>query len=330
MIIQTKDLDTKVKRIIYDELPGIIDAHPEVRYVLWKILVNSFANKQETESKFDKMLAELQDMKRESNRKWRELKEDSERKWAESDRKWKELKEESEKKWRELKEESDKKWRELKEESDRKWRELKEESDKRWDYALKKWEESDRKWRELKEESDKRWDYALKKWEESDRKWRELKEESDKKWQQTLDEIKRVDRRIDKTIGALGARWGLNSEKAFRNAIRDILSELTGMKVERYLSYDEAGEVFGHPDQVELDVVIKNGKLYIIEIKSSVSKADMYIFDRKVRFYEQKEGKKVDKKIVISPMIENKAYEVASKLGIEAYVDPEDVKIIGD
>ncbi|MDQ7031804.1 MAG: DUF3782 domain-containing protein [Desulfonauticus sp.] len=141
--------------------------------------------------------------------------------------------------------------------------------------------------------------------------------------------MKRVDRRIDKIIGALGARWGLNSEKAFRSVIRDILSELTGMKVERYLAYDETGEVFGHPDQVELDVVIKikNGKLYVIEIKSSVSKADMYIFDRKVRFYEQKEGKKVDKKIVISPMIENKAYEVASKLGIEAYVNPEEVDI---
>ncbi len=277
-MINEENLAPEVKKIIFKELPDILEKHPDVKLILWKKLVDSFADKKETESRFEILLNEL-----------RELKEESEKKWELSEKRWRELKEDSEKKWAE----SEKRWRELKEESE------------------KKWAESEKRWKELKEESEK--------------KWRELKEESDRRWETLLKEVRRVDRRIDTTIGALGARWGLTTEKAFRGAIKSILEELTDMKVERYLSYDEKGDVFGHPDQVELDVVLKNGEVWIIEIKSSVSKADMYVFDRKVKFFENKEGRKVSRKIVISPMIEPKAFEVAERLGIETFVRPEDL-----
>ena len=306
-MIYEENLTEEVKKLIYEEIPYILEKHPEVKLILWNKLIDIFADKKETESKFEILLKEFHELKKESEQRWRELKEESERKWEKSERKWQELKEESERKWRE----SERKWQELKEESERKWR------------------ESERKWQELKEESERKWEKSERKWqelkEESERKWRELKQESDQRWETLLKEIHRVDKRIDRTIGALGARWGINSEKAFREAIEAVLSELTDLKVENYLSYDEKGEVFGHPDQIELDVVIKNGEVWVIEIKSSMSKADMYIFDRKVKFFEKQQGKKVNRKLVISPMIEPKAYEVAKKLGIEAYTAPEDV-----
>ncbi len=256
-----------------------------MKLILWNKLIDSFANKKETESRFETLLKEFHELKKESEQRWKELKEESERKWEKLECKWEKL----ERKW----EESERRWQELKEESDRKWQELKEESDRRW--------------------------------EESQRQWRELKQESDQRWETLLKEIHRVNKRIDRTIGALGARWGVNSEKAFREAIEAILTELTNLKVENYLSYDEKGEVFGHPDQIELDVIIKNDEVWVIEIKSSMSKADMYVFDRKVKFFQKQQGKKVNRKLVISPMIEPKAYKVAKKLGIEAYTAPEDV-----
>ena len=37
--------------------------------------------------------------------------------------------------------------------------------------------------------------------------------------------------------------------------------------------YDDEGEVFGRPDQIELDLLIKNGLLIIGEIQSSISKS---------------------------------------------------------
>ncbi len=162
--------------------------------------------------------------------------------------------------------------------------------------------------------------------ERSDRKFEEQNRKFDRKFERLLNEIRNVDRRIDRTIGALGARWGLSTEHAFRQAIKGVLETFTDTKVERYLGFDNEGMVFGAPDQVEIDVVIRNGKLCLMEIKSSTSKSDVYIFDRKTKFYEKETGKKADKKIIVSPMFEPKAREFAEKLNIETYTAPEDIR----
>ena len=130
----------------------------------------------------------------------------------------------------------------------------------------------------------------------------------------------------DRSIGALGSRWGLQSEKAFRDALAGILEKNFGVEVLNINEYDEQGVVFGRPDQVELDVIIKNGMLLICELKSSIDKAGMYIFERKARFYEQRHQRTADRLIVISPMIDARARKVAEKLGIETYGDSTEVE----
>lgn len=162
-----------------------------------------------------------------------------------------------------------------------------------------------------------------KKWEAQDKKW----EENQKVINEMLASIKKVDRRIDSTIGALGARWGLHSEGAFRNGLKAILEESFAVKVERYEDYDHDGVVFGRPDQVELDVIIHNETLILCEIKSSISRSDMYAFWRKKDFYESRHDRKATRVMVISPMIDDRAREVAKNLDIEVYGYPEDVKI---
>jgi hypothetical protein len=87
------------------------------------------------------------------------------------------------------------------------------------------------------------------------------------------------------------------------------------------------GVVFGHPDQIELDIIIKNGLLIIVEIKSSMSKPDMCIFERKVRFYEELRNRKASEMIVISPMVALNAIPVAEKLGIRIYSYADEVKL---
>ena len=130
-------------------------------------------------------------------------------------------------------------------------------------------------------------------------------------------------RLYDTRIGALGARWGLQAESTFREAIKGILEESFPVKVERYLVMDNEGKVFGRPEQVELDLIIKDSEVIVGEIKSSMSKSDIYAFYRKVKFYEEKEEKKVSRKIIISPMIDPRAKKVAEELGIEIYTYPE-------
>jgi hypothetical protein len=116
------------------------------------------------------------------------------------------------------------------------------------------------------------------------------------------------------------------SEATFRNALRSILEENFGVKVERVKYKDESGEVFGRPDIVDLDVVIYNGHLLVCEIKSSASRADVYSFERKVRSYEKRVGRKADRAILISPMIHKKDIELARTLGIEVHTSIDNVK----
>ena len=160
--------------------------------------------------------------------------------------------------------------------------------------------------------------------EEQTRRWEENKQE----FNRVHEEIMALAKKQERGIGALGARWGLQSESTFRNALAGILEESFGVEVINVTEYDDEGVVFGQPDQVELDVIIKNGILILCELKSSMSKSDMVIFDRKVQFYEKKHGRKASRKLVISPMIDQRALAVAKKAGIECFSDSLDVETL--
>ncbi|MFM7218625.1 MAG: PD-(D/E)XK nuclease family protein [Nodosilinea sp.] len=219
---------SEVITLIQEELPRLIAQEPLVREFILRTVSEYYASKSETESKFDRILAELQRDREEQARKW--------------------------------------------------------------DEQPRKWDEQARKW-----------------------------DEQNRKWDEQLAEIRRLDKRFDSTIGALGSRWGIASEASFRNALAGILTESFGVEVLNLTLYDHDGEVFGRPDQVELDLIVKNGLVIACEIKSSMDKAGMYSFGRKVDFYAKREQREVSRKIVISPMVDRRALPVAEALGIEVY-----------
>jgi len=134
-------------------------------------------------------------------------------------------------------------------------------------------------------------------------------------------------KRLEWSVNALGARWGLMAEEAFRAGLESILSAETGRIVERYLKMDTAGMVFGRPDQVEMDVVIHNGAHILIEIKSSVSRDEARLFARKVDFYEQEEGVTARRRIIITPMLDPRAKPLVEELGLEVYTSAFDVTL---
>jgi len=218
-------------------------------------------------------------------------------------------------------EEQSRKWAEARAESERKW----EQQNRKWEEQNRKWEEQNRKWAEAKAESERKWEEAKaeseRKWEEQNRKWNENQKGINK----MLADMKQQQVKHDSSIGALGARWGLCSEQSFRNALKAILEESFGVKVLNVTEYDDAGEVFGRPDQVELDVIIFNQTLILCEIKSNISRADVHVFDRKTAFYEKHHNRKATRRMVISPMVDPSAMELAKKLGIEVYSHSYDV-----
>jgi len=173
-----------------------------------------------------------------------------------------------------------------------------------------------------REEQARKWDENNRKWEENNRKW----DEQNNYNKEILAEIQKLNKKHDSTIGALGSRWGLYSEASFRNGLKGILQDSFGVEVININDFDHEGEVFGRPDQVEIDVIIKNGLVILCEIKSSISKAEMYVFDRKVTYYEKHHQRKVNRKLVISPMVDQRALIVAQNLGIEIYTYAEDIE----
>ena len=212
--------------------------------------------------------------------------------------------------------------------SNRRW----EEQNRKWEEDNRKWEENNRKWdenqaelRRMREESERQWKQHS---EESERQWKQHREETEREakahreeFDRVHEEIMAMNRKHDRTVGALGARWGLSSEKAFRDALTSVLEKNFDIKVLNVTEYDDLGMVFGRPDQIELDVIIVNGTLILMELKSSIDKAGMYIFERKARFYEQRHDRKANRLIVISPMIDARARQVGERLGIEMFGD---------
>jgi hypothetical protein len=124
---------------------------------------------------------------------------------------------------------------------------------------------------------------------------------------------------VNRQISALGARWGLMSEQAFREGLRGILEKEFGVKVERWVTKDEEGTVYGFSSVIEIDIAVKDGKTLLIEISSRMGLSDVAAFLRKAQLYERKTGIKPDRLIMVTPYAEEAAIKAAREMGVEIY-----------
>ncbi len=240
----------EVKTIIRQELPQILAEDLFVRDFVLRTVSDYYAKKQETESKFDRILGRLEKNEEIQARKW--------------------------------------------DENNQRFNDMLARLDKNEEEQARKWDENSQRFNDMLARLDKNEEEQGRKWDENSQRFNDIlqrleknEEEQARKWDEqqeynktVLEEIKKLNRKHDSTIGALGSRWGLNSEASFRNALSGILTESFGVEVLNINDYDSEGIVFGQPDQVEFDVIIKNGLVIVCEIKSSIDKAGMYIFDQ--------------------------------------------------
>jgi hypothetical protein len=124
---------------------------------------------------------------------------------------------------------------------------------------------------------------------------------------------------VESHISALGARWGIMSESAFRESLRGLLEKELGYRVEKWTVFDEAGRVYGYPSVVDVDVTVSDGKLILIEVSSHIKASDITTFRRKAELYMEKTGKRPDKLVAVTPYIDDTAQKAAKELGIEVY-----------
>ncbi len=126
-------------------------------------------------------------------------------------------------------------------------------------------------------------------------------------------------RKLWLALNALGARWGVFSEDAFRSGVRELLKD-AGYTVERWVYYDDKGYVYGYPSEVELDIIIKDGRTLAVEITSALKRGDLQQIRRKVELFSTVTGRRVDAVYVITPFIHDRNPDavaaVASSMGI--------------
>ena len=278
----------------------------------------------------NKIWQEIKTMKEENQKILQEIKalrEGQEKLWEENRKIWEEIKalrESEERLWEEVKA--------IKEENHRIWQEIKllrESQEKLWEENRKIWEEV-KAMREgqakLWEEIRKIWEEVKalregeeKLWEESHKIWEEIKtmrEGQEKLWE----EIKAMRVRFELRFDALGARWGLVSEEAFREGVREIL-RAAGFSAGRWTYFDSEGYVYGRPSEVDVDVVVHNGKVFLVEITSALKRGDLALIKRKAELYERAAGKRPDAVIVVTAFVHDKTpdfvRELAERMGIK-------------
>ncbi|MMZ70104.1 hypothetical protein D1872_330680 [compost metagenome] len=53
------------------------------------------------------------------------------------------------------------------------------------------------------------------------------------------------------------------------------MEDLFGATAFRWTAYDSEGVVYGHPSEVEVDVVVKDNRHLLVEVKSRVDAGDV-------------------------------------------------------
>ena len=310
--------EEEIRQLIANEFPRLISQNPEIRYELIGVMSETFAKKEDITA----ILNEIKQMREESERQRVEFRQEMKALREESEQRWGEFRQEIET----LREESNR----LREESEQRWGEFRQEMEALREESNRLREESEQRWGEFRQEMEALREESNRLREESEQRWGEFRQEMEALRGEvrasrtyTDDEL----RRFSHTVQGLGARWGLQSEEAFRNGLAAILTDELGFQVEKYEGYDDSGSIFGQPAQVEMDVIIQNGLVIAIEIKSSVSRGDLALFQRKVTFFERTEDVTVNRKFFISPFVDPNAVRLAAAMGIELYTHSLDIII---
>jgi len=123
--------------------------------------------------------------------------------------------------------------------------------------------------------------------------------------------------RMASTLEALGMRYGLLTEEAFRESVRYLVEDLLkAYRAERWVYYDSEGIVYGHPSIVEVDLLVRDGERILVEYKASADRGDVAELYRIGVLYERVEGVK-PRLLLVAPAVRRRAMELAEKLGVE-------------
>ena len=122
-------------------------------------------------------------------------------------------------------------------------------------------------------------------------------------------------KRLEVTMGHLGGRWGRDLEKVVLELFKEALERrgVEAEKVEKLVLKTDVGVV-------EVDVYIHDGRGYLIEVKAMAHGDDVGWFAWRAKLAAEelaRQGKKVERLILVAVHIDKEALEKARQLGID-------------
>ena len=166
------------------------------------------------------------------------------------------------------------------------------------------------------EAHDRKFNEILERLEEHDRKFNEFTMEI----QALRKDFQALSMRVEVTIGSMGRRWGRDLEAMVLEIFREALEKrgIEPGEVEKFRYRDEDGSITGVRGRVvDVDVIVKNEKLYVIEVKSRAELEHVEALLDKAKVVEKILNRKVEKILIVAVNVDKEAYERAKELNIE-------------
>ncbi|MBI3270725.1 MAG: DUF3782 domain-containing protein [Planctomycetes bacterium] len=177
-------------------------------------------------------------------------------------------------------------------------------------------EDMDRRFEALQADMDRRFEAMEARFEAMDKRFEAMDkrfEAMDKRFEALVTRVdegfRRMDegfRRMDDRFSALGSRWGIQTEEAVRAFAREFIGREFGVQAERWTQAD-----------AELDVVVRNGKDYLIEVKSSTDARDVERFVANASAYERATGRGAARRLLVTAHANSAAWARARAEGVE-------------
>ncbi|MEW5766978.1 MAG: DUF3782 domain-containing protein [bacterium] len=185
----------------------------------------------------------------------------------------------------------------------------------------RRFEEMDRRFEAMQAQMDRRFEAMERRFEEMDRRFESLVQEMHRGFELQSKEIKDLGIKVD----TVGARWGILAESTIRNTLKELLlKNLKVTEVKEWKVQDRDGFVFGYPQEIQGDILVKDEEDYLVEIKSSAGSGDATILHRKGKLYEQITGV-LPKMIFVAVNMKDEGRKSCQELNIQL-ITYEDIK----
>ncbi|MCP6729078.1 DUF3782 domain-containing protein [Metallosphaera sedula] len=142
--------------------------------------------------------------------------------------------------------------------------------------------------------------------------------EAQKRSEERLTRVEENLVRLERKVGNIGARWGIDQEEVVREFMAEVFKQ-EGFDVSLLSSYtyvDEQG-VFGEKGDVyEVDILKRNGTTYLIEVKAYAQPKDVSRFNHTCYVVSKVLKLENPVKMMLANVVTQKAVERAKNLGI--------------